>query len=295
MLDYRIKTLIAVVEKGTLLKAADSLGLTQSAVSQHIKALEYIYGVPLFEHRGRKLSLTGAGNMVLEAAKQVRNISAGLEKGLQNMLGSKKRYTIGATLTIGEYILPSYIGKYRQINPQLELVIRIENTREILRLLDEGTIDLAMVEGPFPKDKYYSELFIKDEMVFIGTDAYIPPGCSAAGLKELSGARLILRELGSGTRYYWEEYLKEHSVHLPEETVIMEVGSLSAIKSLVEAGYGCSVMSRTAIEKELILGSIKTCPLAFGPLIRELYFVYSSSSPAAFIDSFKQFVKLNDC
>ena len=194
--------------------------------------------------------MTGAGNMVLEAAKQVRNISAGLEKGLQNMLGSKKRYTIGATLTIGEYILPSYIGKYRQINPQLELVIRIENTREILRLLDEGTIDLAMVEGPFPKDKYYSELFIKDEMVFIGTDAYIPPGCSTAGLKELSSARLILRELGSGTRYYWEEYLKEHCVHLPEETVIMEVGSLSAIKSLVEAGYGCSVMSRTAIEKE---------------------------------------------
>ncbi len=290
MLDYRIETLLAVIEQGTLLKASEKLGLTQPAVSQHLKALEEQYGIPLFEHVGRKLVLNDAGRMVQQAAERTRQISRSLERELKHLLGGKKQYTMGATLTIGEFILPAYLGEYRQKNPHLELTIRIENTKEILSLLDRGEIDLALVEGPFPPDKYKSELFLMDEMIFIGSHGFLPPENRSIGLKELQRARLILREPGSGTRFYWEEYLRSHKINLPDSSVIMEVGSLSAIKSLVEAGFGCSVMSSRAVKKERLLGSLKTRPFSTGPLIREMHFVYTDDSPLPFIFDFRDFV-----
>ena len=287
MLDYRIDTFLAVIEQGTLAKASDQLGLTQPAVSQQLKSLEEKYGIPLFEQKGRRLVLNDAGKEVRKAAETCRLISRNLDRELKYMVDGKKHYKIGATLTIGEFILPGVLGKYRQQNPHLELTIRIENTHEVLNLLDRGEVDMALVEGPFPPDKYLSEVFLEDEMIFIGSKEYIPDGCLEIGEQELRNARLILREPGSGTRFHWDDYLLFHNVSLPEDSVIMEIGSLSAIKSLVEAGLGCSIMSKRAVEKELLLGSLLTRPFSFEPLIRKMYIVYKENSPYSFISDFR--------
>ena len=132
---------------------------------------------------------------------------------------------------------------------------------------------------------------MRDEMIFIGSDRYLGDSCTVVDLTLLQNSRLILREQGSGTRFYWEEYRKEKKIILPESSLIMEVGSLSAIKSLVEAGYGCSVMSREAVEKELLLGSLRTRPFSWGPLIRDLNFIYTEDSPGAFVEEFIRFCR----
>lgn len=290
MVDYRILTFITVVQEGTLLKASEKLGLTQPAVSQQIKSLEEYYGVFLFDRIGRRLVLNDAGQILMKASEEARLIFQRFKRDAIRMPDGKKRYQIGATLTIGEFILPSYLGDYRRENPFLELSIRIENTTAILNLLDRGEIDLALVEGPFDKEHYHSQLFLKDEMIFISTEKFSSEGCREISREELIKSRFILREKGSGTRYFWEEYCLKKKIKLPDSALIMEVGSLSAIKSLVEAGFGCSVMSRKAVHKELLWGSLITRPFDTGPLYRNMYLVYRDDSPLNFINDFMTYV-----
>ena len=290
MIDYRIVTFLAVVEQGTLAKASEKLGLTQPAVSQHIKHLEDYYGVSLFDHIGRRLVLNDAGRMLVKTASQAEGLFMQFARETSSMQEGKKYYRIGATLTIGEFILPEYLGKYRMTHPELELTIHIENTVNVLHLLDMKKIDVALVEGPFDKNRYKSRLFLQDEMIFIGNRTYIPKSSKPIAPEELAASRLILREEGSGTRHYWEQYCREKKISIPRSAVVMEVGSLSAIKSLAEAGLGCSIMSRRAVRQELLLGTLMTRPFLSGPLQRELYFVYTKESPVRFINNFADFI-----
>jgi DNA-binding transcriptional LysR family regulator len=291
MLDYKIQSFMAVIEQGTLKKASDKLGLTQPAVSQHLKSLEEYYKVPLFDHIGRKLVINDAGLMLRHSVEQYNQISQEMKRKMLHLLDGRKSYRIGATLTIGEFILPAFLGEYRLQNPHLELSLTIENTRTILHRLDRGEIDIALIEGPFDNEKYQSKLFLEDEMVFIGTEENFGSNYGEIGKEELESSRLILREKGSGTRFFWEEYLNRNGIKLTSSAVIMEVGSLSAIKSLVESGFGCSVMSNRAVKKELLLGLIQTRPFRYGPLKREMHFVYTDNSPEEFITNFIGFVE----
>ena len=291
MLDYRVSTFMAVIEEGTLRKASRRLGITQPAVSQHLKSLEAEYGLPLFDHKGRRLVVNDAGRMLYAAAEHSAALFGRFRRESVALHGGKRHYVMGATLTIGEFILPYYLGAYRDENPGLELTIRIENTVSVLALLDRGDIDLALVEGPFDRTRYQCRLFVEDEMIFIGDHRTVGPRVHEITPELLARTRLILREQGSGTRYYWEEYCARRGIQLPPSSVTMEVGSLSAIKSLAEAGVGCSVMSRRAVAKELLMGTLATRPFSTGPLMREMFFVFREESPMAFIDDFIAFVR----
>lgn len=289
MLDFRWKTFLTVISEGSLASAGKKLGLTQPAVSQHIKALEEHYGQALFDHKGRRLVLNDAGKLVQSTTEKSLRDEKKLEIKLKEYFYGRIHFRLGATLTVGEFILPAFLGNYHQSFPQRELTIQINNTVTILDQLKKGEIDLAVIEGPFETESIQHRLFMMDEMIFIGTDSYFPESLNSVDLQTLENSRLILREEGSGTRYHWEKYRTEKNLKLPDKSIIMEVGSLSAIKSLVEAGFGCSVMSRRAVEKELLLGTIKTKPLSWGALNRELNFVFSSNSPKAFVEEFIEY------
>ena len=195
----------------------------------------------------------------------------------------------GATLTIGEFILPPLLAEYGLKNPHLELSLLIENTVSVLAQLERGELDLALVEGPFRREPYGSELFLEDEMILIGPASAIPDEKEPISPRELGNCRLILREEGSGTRYRWEQYRINKDLELPPP--VLEVGSLSAIKSLVESGFGWSVMSSRAVEKERQLGTIKTRPFSTGALVRDMYFVYGKESVSPFREDFIAFIR----
>ena len=289
MLDYRIKSFMAMVESGTLKKASEKLGLTQPAVSQHLKSLESSFGISLFDHVGRRLLLNDAGRLLNVTAEKAEALFLQFRREAALFPGGIRHYHIAATLTVGEFILPRYLGLYRKKNPMIELTIGIENTVTVLELLDKGKIDLAIVEGPFDSDQYLHRLFMRDEMIFIDSRDQLGNRDEHIGREELKKSRLILREIGSGTRFYWEEYCLKNGIVLPKSAVVMEVGSLSAIKSLVEAGIGCSVMSRRAVEKELMSGTLITRSFVTGPLYRNMYFIYKENSPVDFVEDFIAF------
>lgn len=289
MIDYRIRGFLAVLEGGTLAKAAEGLGLTQPALSHQLKALEEEFGQPLFYRRGRRLVLSEAGRELEGAAARCLAEERSLRRRLAGFSDGRGRFVLGATLTIGEFILPALLGRYGKARPGRELSVLIENTARVLTLLDQGRIDLALVEGPFDRSRYDSSLFLRDEMIFIAPQGFLTS--PQVGPAELAAGRMILREPGSGTRFYWEQYRERHGLAPPPEGLLMELGSLSAVKSLVESGAGCSVMSRRAAEKELAAGSLETAPFAAGPLLRELYFVSNPLSPRGFVEEFTAFCR----
>ena len=289
MIDLKIRTFLTVIDEGTLQKASEKLGLTQPAVSQQLKALETEYGVPLFNHVGRRLVLNDAGRILEQAARQAAGLARLTQRDLAPLTDGRRSYRLGATLTIGEFILPPLLAEYGLKNPQLELSLLIENTVTILGQLDRGELDLALVEGPFNKDLYCSELFLKDEMILIAPSSAITDEKKAITPGELRNSRMILREEGSGTRFRWEEYKLLKGLELPDP--ILEVGSLSAIKSLVESGFGLSVMSSRAVIKERQLGTLKSRPFSTGTLIREMCFVYRYESPSPFREDFISFIR----
>jgi len=291
MIDFRLKTFLAAAAEGNLTRTGELLGLTQPAVTQHIKSLEKQYGTLLFEKRGRSLRLTQAGEYLKKEGDRLAFSSDRIIRELTGFDRGRRSFTIGATLTVGEFILPRLLGEYRREFPVREMEIQIGNTARMLKELQQEKLDLAVVEGPFDRTVWRNEPFGQDELVFIAAPGTPWAEFEFVGEPELRSCPLILRERGSGTREYFEEYLKEQGLSLPASSVIMEVGSLSAIKSLCEAGLGCSVMSREAVGKELQLRTLKEIPFSRGPALRELRFVYTDRSPAAFVKEFVAFCR----
>ena len=151
MLDFRIETFITVCRFMNFTKAAQYLNITQPAVSQQIRYLEEYFGSPLFDYQKRKLSLTEAGQAVLSASITFTNDQNRLRKQIQSLTNEKKHLIFGATLTIGEYVLPPYLASYRKQHLSSSFTLFIQDTSRLLQKLDQGEIDFAFIEGYFPK------------------------------------------------------------------------------------------------------------------------------------------------
>ncbi len=284
MLDPRLHTFIQVAKSKNLTRAAERLNLTQPAVTQHIKLLEEHYGIKLIDTRGRQTTLTEAGKLLYQYALDAEAKEAVFERKLRNHAALVKQYRIGATLTIGEYVLPAILGVHKRLRPTVDLVMQVHNTEGIIKKLRDGEIDFGIVEGPFDKSQYLHQKVGDDELVLA-----VPPESGfarreAVGMAEVLGGNLILREKGSGTRDVFEDKLAELGYNPSELNVYMEIGSIGAIKSLVEAGLGYTIISRAAISREVIAGSLVIAPLEGIRIMREFTAIYLKDGPREMID-----------
>jgi len=291
MLDFRLVTFLTAAREGNFTKAGELLGLTQPAVTQHIHHLEELFGAQLFEKSGRGVQLTQAGEFLQHEGEILAVHSRQIRKELLNFEGGRRFFSLGATLTVGEFLLPRYLARYKRGHERRELNVTIENTFRCLELLQKGKIDLAVIEGPFDSSRFLHEPFLFDELLFI-TAADSPWARESVIHEEkINTYPLVLRERGSGTREHFEQFLGRLGLHIDDSSVVMEVGSLSAIKVLCESGLGCSVMSRHAVERELLLGSLSAIPFSSGILERQITFVYTEFSPMPFVGEFIGFCR----
>ncbi len=289
MIDFRHLTFLHAARLENLTRAGEELGLTQPAVSQHISWLEEFYAADLFLRDGRGLRLTEAGCYLMDQLQEVEHRSRTVQKELKDFIDGRRHFTIGATLTVGEYILPRIIGHFKQAYPRYELDLVIGNTREIADQLAGGVIDFAAIEGFANHPELESTLFGRDEMIFVCS-----PDSAAAGMKKLKGEDLlslplILREEGSGTREYLERYLSEQRIDPRDLNIVMSAGSLSTIKQLAESGLGGTVISREAVRRELAAGLLKEIAFAGDPLKRELNWLIPKEGSSIF-NLFSDFV-----
>lgn len=162
--------------------------------------------------------------------------------------------TIGASLTIGEYILPRLLAAFSQRYPEVEYSVNIGNTEFIHERALEGSIDVGLVEGHIDDNQLIIQEFLQDEMVMIVSKQHALAKKKYMVCEDLSTVTFVMREEGSGTRLALEEVLQKISL---KPAKIITLGSTQAIKEAVEAGLGVSFLSKWALRKELQLGTLK--------------------------------------
>ena len=274
MADRRLQVFHAVAKQLSFTKAAEVLFMTQPAVTFQIKQLEEHFNTRLFERGHGKILLTPAGDLVLEYAERILNLSSELDVRLAEMTGEiGGPLLIGASMTIAEFMLPHILGEFKSKFPRVRPRITVGNSEAIEMRVQEHTLDIGLIESTPHQPHLQSEVCCEDELVVI-----CAPRFPLAKQKELTPQQLvscayISREPGSGTREFTDAYLRKAGVPPESLNVVMELGSPEALKGVVETELGFAIMSRASVLKEQALGSLVAIPLQ-PRLIRALTIVF---------------------
>ena len=257
MENFRLKVFRAVSRHLSFSRAAEELMLTQPAVTQQIKALEDAYGVPLFDRTGGRIRLTEAGNALLPYAETLKAVSEEAFAAIAAVSGALAgTLTLGASQTIGQYLLPNLVSGFLHQHPRVRVRARSGNSDAVLDLLVARNIELALIEGPALRRDVHVEPFMEDQMVLV-----VPAGHEWAdhdvGLQALKDAPLLMREFGSGSRRVVELALTKAGIPLKSLSVPMELDSTEGLLSAVEAGLGVAFVSRWAVRNQLTLGTLR--------------------------------------
>lgn len=287
--DIKLNTFITLARIKNYTRAAEILNLTQPAVSQHIRFLEDYYGVRLFRKQGRGIELTDEGKILLKYAEEIELLYRTAESEIRNQSGIIRKYNIGASMTIGGYVLPGILAKHRKIYKNIILLLQVYNTEEITKKLLARKLDFAIVEGPFDKRKFKYKKFRDDELVLAVSPKHDFAKQKCIDISDVIKGNLILREKGSGTRKIFEDTVVEMGYDLKDIENYMEIGSISAIKTLVESNLGYTVISKETVKKEMEIGSIKVVPIKDVRIVREFNFIYVPDRDEKFMDEFIDF------
>jgi DNA-binding transcriptional LysR family regulator len=274
MADRRLQVFYTVARLLSFTKAAESLHMTQPAVTFQVRQLEEYFNTRLFDRTHNRISLTDAGERVYEYAAQIFDLYAKMDNAVRDMTGEISGILIiGASTTIAEYMLPSLLGDFKKKYPDVNVHLKVSNSDGIVHMVENNDIDLGVVEAPVMNKNLVVENCRNDSLV-----AIVPPQHALADRKkvkfmDLLDQAFIAREEGSGTREVIEEYLSESGLKPADMTIAMELGSPEAIKGAVEAGMGVSIVSEVTIHKELQLGTLVALELE-PPLERPFSFVH---------------------
>ncbi len=270
-------------------RAADELMLTQPAVTQQIKALEEEFGVALFDRVGG-VRLTPRGEALLPYAERLKALADEAYAAVVSGSADGGGIALGASQTIGQYLLPNLIAGFLKEYPRTEIHACSGNTDAMLGLLIHGDIQLALIEGPALRKDMHVEPFMKDHMVLV-----VPPTHEWADqditLGALEGAAILMREHGSGSRRVVEKALVKAGLSLKRLHIPMELDSTEGSLSAVEAGLGVTFVSRWAVRNQLTLGSLKLARVQGLELSRVFSIAYTMGpEPAGAAGAFRRFL-----
>lgn len=274
MADRRLQVFHTVARLLSFTKAAETLHMTQPAVTFQVRQLEEYFNTRLFDRTHNRISLTEAGETVYRYADRIFELYSEMENAVREMTGEiSGSLTIGASTTIAEYMLPALLGDFRNQYPDVNIHLKVSNTDGIVSMVENNVIDLGVVEAPVSNKNLVVDKCREDRLV-----AIVPPGHELASTTSVTMDQLltfpfICREEGSGTREVIAEYICKTDECKSSMQVAMELGSPEAVKGAVEAGMGISVVSNATIQKELRLGTLIALPLD-PPLERPFSFVH---------------------
>lgn len=255
MLDHQLFIFKTVADKKNFSRAGELLNITQPAISQHIQALEEYYGVKLFERSSKKVELTQAGAILYNYALEILGLHQVAKRAVSDLVDTVTgKLIIGASLTIGEYVLPRLLATFARKYPDVDYSVWVGNSEQIHDRTREGTIDIGLVEGAMDDPQLNMITFLPDELVLVAPMHHPLSTRTAVSREDLKECVFVIREEGSGTRVSVEEFFLKAGFR-PER--IITLGSTQAIKEAVEAGLGITILSRWCLRKELLLGSLK--------------------------------------
>ncbi|MDF2948578.1 MAG: LysR family transcriptional regulator [Sedimentibacter sp.] len=278
MLDNRLQTFLTLCETKNYSLTAKTLNMTQPAVSQHIQYLERHYQTNLISQKGKNFALTEEGKALQQYVMTLKANSERIKPLLQQIKSNSKKLNFGATLTIGEYTVPPILANIFAEKPDLQISMVVENTMVLQRLLWDGEIDFALLEGHFKQEEFESKLVSNES--FIGVCS--PQNEYAERLinmEELLEQNLILREPGSGTRDVLERALYNQNLSIRDFKRRIEIGNMNAIKNLCHENVGITFMYKEAAKKELLEGHLKEISIRNFNITHPFSFVYLKNCP----------------
>jgi DNA-binding transcriptional LysR family regulator len=237
-------------------RAAEAMEITQPAVSIQVQELEKFLGITLFHRRPRGLRITEAGDAVLAYSQQIFALSNQLVETVQELEDLQSGHLLlGASTTPGEYVLPSIVGRFRQLYPGIHVELVIGNTRNIIQRILDRDMDLGMVGDHV--EEFSNELemvdYQDDEIVLVAAPDHPAASLARPTIDQIVDLGLVGREEGSATRRAAERQLRDLGI-APQFAV--ELGSNQAVKQAAMAGGGIGIISRMGIAAELGAGML---------------------------------------
>lgn len=277
---YKLEIFARVAEAGSLSQAAEQLRMTQSGVSQHVKALEEGLGTPLFTRGRRGVGLTDAGRRLFDYSEAIFRLVAEAELAVTDVTGLRAgRLAIGATPGVSAYLLPEWAQAFGQRYPNLTVTTQTAITPAIIRELRGGQLDLAAIEGELD-DLVTSDLRVQplqefDQFVVVGRK-HPWWGRAEIALAELAGQPIVMRQAASQTRLWLDQALRDHHT---APRVVAELDNLESIKRMVTLGASLAILPLYTVRAEIELGLLQAMPLAGRPLRRTLRLIWRAARP----------------
>lgn len=269
---HQLTTFQVVAKHCSFVRAAEELHFSQPAVSAQIRHLEKTLGVKLFDQIGRKTHLTQAGEELFLYSQKIFSV---IDETLDVMEALRSphygRLSVGADTTVGSYVIPGLLGKFRQIYPQVEILLQVLNRLSLVEAILNNRVEMAIM-GSVPDDAPVEiEPFAYNPLVLVAGTTHRLAGLKNVPIEELGREHFLLREPGSGTRAALENALQEAGIPLQ---VSMQVGNNSAIKQGVAAGLGIALISRVAIDMELETDRLVILDVEGFPIVRQWRIVH---------------------
>lgn len=261
----QLRILKAIAAEGSFKRAADTLYVSQPAVSLQVQNLEKQLNVPLFDRGGRKAQLTEAGYLLLSYGEKIITLcqeTCRAIEDLQNLQGGT--LIVGASQTTGTYLLPRMIGLFRQKYPDVSVQLQVHSTRRTSWGVANGQVDLAIIGGEVPGE--LQEIlkiipYAEDELALILPVSHPFAKVEMIQREDLYKLKFITLDSQSTIRKVIDKVLSRCEIDTKRLKVEMELNSIEAIKNAVQSGLGAAFVSITAIEKELHMGVLHSTPI----------------------------------
>lgn len=254
-----LEIFVAVAESGRMGTAAKKLYISQPTVSHAISQIEEDYHVRLFERLSRKLYITEVGQEFLQYARHILSNFNEMEHYLYHA-SEQLCIHVGASLTVGSFFLADMISKYEETNPKIRIRVYIDNSKNIIQKISDGTLDIAVIEGNVQSKDVISKEIYEDEMVLICGKKHPFAARKSVRLNDLTDMDCVLREEGSGTRAFMINLTEERGIPIVEKWVCH---SSDSIINIVASGQGVSILSKSLLlhEKRVVQLPIEDFPL----------------------------------
>ncbi|XWX03842.1 LysR family transcriptional regulator [Aggregatilineales bacterium SYSU G02658] len=273
---YRLTIFMTVTREGSFNRAGRRLGMTASAVSQHIQTLEARLGKALFERSPRGVTLTAAGKDLAYYGERLLAMATEAERAIMGEPAAPpEEVTLGATPGISVYLMPEWIQRFRSRHPGVTVNLQTGVTSEVVNGLLEGKYDVAFVEGEIDMQaaRQCRALLLDEveQMVVVGRQ-HPWWGRAALRIEDLNGQSFIVRQPRSHSRQWLEQALLQHSVRM---AISAEFDNPESIKRAVANGVCLTVLPLYAVKQEVAFGLLHAIPLEAQPLVRAMHLLWS--------------------
>jgi len=268
-----LKTFVTLAEVRHFTKTAQLLHISQPSVSLHIKNLEQEFETELFVRSSKLFKITPTGEVLYHRAKQIISIYEQTKQEIMEYHSHiKGLLKIGASFTIGEYILPELLYKMSEQYPQLTIEVTIGNTDEIAHAVHLLEVDIGLIEGHTNNKELTVSFFKEDELYIVAANNHPLTQLEHITIHDLQQQAWITREHGSGTREFFNHFIRTNGLVVSS---LLTISSNQGIKESVIRGIGISLLSKSVISRDLASQALAIIPVSNLHFTRMLSYIYS--------------------